>query len=99
MAACPYGSRSFNFQDPRPFLTEIDSAYPTRMRGVVEKCTFCPERLEKGRMPACVEASDGAILFGDFADPESSVRRALTQRFSVRRKPDLGTDPGIYYLV
>jgi molybdopterin-containing oxidoreductase family iron-sulfur binding subunit len=99
MAACPYGSRSFNFQDPRPFLDEINAAYPTRMRGVVEKCTFCAERLEKGQMPACVEASDGAILFGDAADPGSSVRRALAQRFSVRRRPDLGTDPGVYYLI
>ena len=48
MAACPYGSRSFNFKDPRPFVKEINPAYPTRMRGVVEKCTFCAERLEKG---------------------------------------------------
>lgn len=99
MAACPYGSRSFNFQDPRPFLDEINAAYPTRMRGVVEKCTFCAERLEKGQMPVCAEVSDGAILFGDIGDPESSVRRALAQRFSVRRRPDLGTDPGVYYLI
>jgi molybdopterin-containing oxidoreductase family iron-sulfur binding subunit len=99
MAACPYGSRSFNFQDPRPFLHGLNTDYPTRMRGVVEKCNFCAERLEKGLLPACVEASDGAILFGDLADPESTVRRALAQNFSIRRKPELGTDPGVYYLV
>ncbi len=99
MAACPYGSRSFNFQDPRPFLPELNAAYPTRMRGVVEKCTFCAERLEKGLLPACVEASDGAILFGDLSDPQSSVRKALASNFSLRRKPSLGTDPGVYYII
>jgi len=33
MAACLYGSRSFNWSDPRPFLHTIDPAYPTRTRG------------------------------------------------------------------
>ena len=99
MAACPYGSRSFNFQDPRPFIKDLNPAYPTRMRGVVEKCTFCAERLEKGLMPACVEASNGAIMFGDLNDPNSIVRRVLAKNFSMRRKPDLGTDPGVYYII
>ncbi len=99
MAACPYGSRSFNFQDPRPFIKDLNPAYPTRMRGVVEKCTFCVERLEKGLMPACVEASNGAILFGDLNDPNSAVRQALATNFSIRRKPNLGTDPGVYYII
>lgn len=99
MAACPYGSRSFNFQDPRPFLGELNTTFPTRMRGVVEKCTFCSERLEKGQLPACVEASDGAILFGDLKDPESEVYKALRTNFSIRRKPSLGTDPGVYYII
>ena len=69
------------------------------MRGVVEKCTFCAERLEKGLMPACVEASNGAIMFGDLNDPNSIVRRVLAKNFSMRRKPDLGTDPGVYYII
>ncbi len=99
MAACPYGSRSFNFRDPRPFIANIDGTYPTRMRGVVEKCTFCAERLEKGLLPACVEASDGAIVFGDLNDPESDVYKVLHENFSMRRKPSLGTDPGVYYIV
>lgn len=99
MAACPYGSRSFNFRDPRPFIENIDGAYPTRMRGVVEKCTFCTERLEKGLLPACVEASDGAIVFGDLDDPSSDVRQVLAENFSIRRKPTLGTEPGVYYII
>ncbi len=99
MAACPYGSRSFNFMDPRPHVKELNPAYPTRMRGVVEKCTFCAERLEKGKLPACVEASNGAIVFGDLNDPKSIVRRLLSTHYSIRRKPELGTDPGVYYII
>lgn len=101
MAGCPYGARSFNFIDPRKFLPEEvpNPEYPTRMIGVVEKCTFCVERLAKGLLPACVEASKGKILFGDLDNPNSSVRRALAENYSIRRKPDLGTQPGVYYLV
>ncbi len=99
MAACPYGSRSFNFRDPREGLDEINVAFPTRMKGVVEKCNFCAERLAKGMMPACVEASDGAILFGDIEDPDSDVRHALKENFAIRRKPSLGTEPSVYYIV
>ena len=99
MAACPYGSRSFNFQDPRPYIKDLNAAYPTRMRGVVEKCTFCAERLEKGQLPVCVEASEGAILFGDLRDPKSTVSKALAENYSIRRKPSLGTDPGVYYII
>ena len=99
MAACPYGSRSFNFMDPRPHVKDLNPAYPTRMRGVVEKCTFCAERLEKGQMPACVEVSNGAIMFGDLNDPNSLVRKVLANNFSIRRKPELGTDPGVYYII
>ncbi|ABW66263.1 sulfate reduction electron transfer complex DsrMKJOP subunit DsrO [Desulfosudis oleivorans] len=99
MAACPYGSRSFNFRDPREGLKETNIAFPTRMKGVVEKCNFCAERLAKGQLPACVEASNGAILFGDLDDPASEVRRALEENFTIRRKPSLGTEPSVYYIV
>ena len=100
VAACPYGSRSFNWTDPRPYIAEITPDFPTRTRGVVEKCTFCEERLEKGGRPACVEAcEERALVFGNLNDPESEVRQLLRTRFAVRRKPVLGTQPKIYYLV
>ncbi len=99
MAGCPYGSRSFNFRDPAPYVQELNPDYPTRTRGVVEKCTFCVDRLEQGIMPACVEASDGAILFGDLEDPKSEIRQKLREHFSLRRKVELGTNPCVYYLV
>ena len=99
MAACPFGSRSFNWGDPRPFIKKGYPEYPTREKGVVEKCNFCAERLAKGLMPGCVEASDGALVFGDLADPKSEVRRVFRQHFAIKRKPHLGTNPQVYYIV
>jgi len=100
MVACPYGSRSFNWADPRPYIARLSPDFPTRSKGVVEKCTFCYERLEKGQSPACVEAcTEKAMAFGDLEDPRSEVRRLLEARYGIRRRPELGTQPEIYYLV
>lgn len=110
MAACPYGSRSFNWFDPRKFLKEEEQnpEFPTRMKGVVEKCNFCAERLAKGQIPACVEVAqelskkkgrDPALVFGDLEDPDSEVRQVLQSNYSIRRKPSLGTNPNVYYIV
>jgi molybdopterin-containing oxidoreductase family iron-sulfur binding subunit len=110
MAACPYGSRSFNWFDPRKFLKEEDQnpEYPTRMKGVVEKCNFCAERLAIGKIPACVEVAqelckekdrEPALVFGDLEDPDSEVRKVLRSNYSIRRKPALGTNPNVYYIV
>jgi len=100
IAACPYGSRSFNWRDPRPFIEETNPDFPTRTRGVVEKCNFCDERLAKGQIPACVEACEtDCLTFGDLEDPDSRVRELLRSRHAVRRKPGLGTQPQVYYLV
>ncbi|MFH1844675.1 MAG: sulfate reduction electron transfer complex DsrMKJOP subunit DsrO [bacterium] len=101
IAACPYGSRSFNWRDPRPHIEgEMNPDFPTRQRGVVEKCTFCEERLARGEQPACVEArSSGALVFGDLEDSHSEVRHLLHENFTIRRKPGLGTQPEVYYIV
>ncbi len=100
VAGCPYGSRSFNWFDPRPHIRRMHAGYPTRTKGVVEKCTFCDERLAQGRLPACVEACpEKALVFGDLADAGSEVRRLLRQEFTLRRKPELGTKPEVFYIV
>jgi Fe-S-cluster-containing dehydrogenase component len=109
MAGCPYGARSFNWRDPQGyFLGKEDSMnpeYPTRTRGVVEKCTFCTERLAIGLLPACVEACQkrgekGTCLhFGDLNDPNSEVRQILRTEEAIRRKPELGTKPSVFFLV
>ena len=100
MAACPYVSRSFNWKDPRSFIKEINLDFPTRTKGVVEKCSFCQERLAKGLLPACVEAcKEKALVFGDLEDPNSDVRKILDAQYTIRRKPSLGTKPKVYYIV
>ena len=100
MAACPYGSRSFNWRDPRPFIKDIDHGFPTRTRGVVEKCNFCAERLAKDLVPACVDAcKEKALVFGDLEDSESEIRLLLRNNYSIQRKPALGTRPQVYYIV
>ncbi len=100
MAACPYGSRSFNWSDPRPYIQNEISEFPTRTKGVVEKCNFCEERLVNGRTPACVEACrQKALVFGDLNDEQSSIRQLLRARFSIQRLPELGTRPSVFYLV
>jgi len=104
VAACPYCSRSFNWRDPRPYIEDVNGDYPTRSKGVVEKCNFCKERLVKGELPACVEAcaadgNEGVLVFGDLNDPESDVSKALRTANTIRRKPSLGTAPHIFYIV
>jgi len=101
MAACPYGSRSFNFRDPRGdnAIKNENKDFPTRMKGVVEKCNFCAERLAVGKQPICVEVSKGALVFGDLEDPQSEVRQLLKKNYAIRRKQNLGTNPSVYYLV
>jgi len=102
MAACPYGSRSFNFQDPRNALAggkPTNPEFPTRTKGVVEKCNFCAERLAVGKDPYCVEASEGALVFGDLSDENSEIRKVLKENYTIRRKASLGTGPSVFYIV
>ena len=106
IAACPYGSRSFNWRDARANVQgEINPKYPTRNRGVVEKCSFCAERLRAGGEPACVEASrrvpggEGALTFGDLSDPDSDVAKLLRENHTICRQLGLGTGPNVYYIV
>jgi len=110
IAACPYGSRSFNWKDPRPYIAqgpdgEFPSDFPTRAKGVVEKCNFCAERLRDGLEPACVEAArdvpggEGALTFGDASDPDSQVSRILRENHTIARRVALGTGPNVFYRV
>jgi Fe-S-cluster-containing dehydrogenase component len=100
ITACPYGARSFNWRDPRTHIADLNDDFPSRTRGVVEKCNFCAERLATGQQPYCAEACEhGAMVFGDLEDPTSEVRQLLHDNFTIRRKPGLGTQPQIYYIV
>jgi dimethyl sulfoxide reductase iron-sulfur subunit len=113
--ACPYGARTFNwetFSGENPAVPVYGTPeVERRPRGVVEKCTFCFHRIDRGlaqgltpgvdrsATPACVAACPvGARLFGDLNDPDSPVSLALAQNPSFRLREDLGTGPRVYYL-
>jgi len=115
MVACPYEARHFNWEpwtgenpySPDFGLPEVER----RARGVVEKCTFCIQRIDRGlehglvpgvdreATPACVvECPVQARFFGDLNDPDSTVSRLLATRPHIRLREDLGTSPRVYYL-
>ena len=56
MAACPYNARVFNWNEPvrDPDFNYGDKDVPVRGKGVVEKCTLCKERTDRGDEPMCV---------------------------------------------
>lgn len=103
MAACPYEGRDFNWGDPNLPADEMNPethylGNRPRMRGVVEKCTFCIQRTREGRYPACVEACPvGARKFGNLLDPESEVRYILENQRVFRLKEELLTEPKFFY--
>lgn len=118
MAGCPYGSRSFNYVDPIKHLDpeQIESSFPARTKGVVEKCSFCAERInprnpQQGPPPYCVEAcreatlqakpgaTEFALTFGDLNNPRDPVAIKVRTNLTLRRKPELGTLPMVYYIV
>jgi molybdopterin-containing oxidoreductase family iron-sulfur binding subunit len=70
-----------------------------RYEGIVEKCTFCDHRVEKGELPYCIEACPAdARIFGDLNDPKSEVSKILGKYRSFRRKENLGTEPKVFYV-
>jgi Fe-S-cluster-containing dehydrogenase component/formate-dependent nitrite reductase membrane component NrfD len=82
MAACPYDAI---YIDP-----ETHSA---------AKCHFCMHRLEIDLQPACVVVCpEEAIIVGDLDDPESVVSKRIAREASHVRKPELGTQPKLYYI-
>lgn len=103
MAACPYMGRWFNFKEP---VIPKDKANPKthylgnrpRMRNVVEKCTFCIQRVRKGLYPVCVEVCPvGARKFGNLLDPNSEISRIIQTKRVFRLKEELNTQPKFYY--
>ena len=103
MSACPYGARHFNWtdtglsaQDINP-ETEYLSNRP-RMKGVVEKCTFCLQRVRNGLYPACVEICPvGARKFGNLLDPAGEIRYILDHKRVLVLKEELNTEPRFFY--
>ena len=103
MSACPYGARHFNWREPEIPAEELNPkthclGNRPRPAGVVEKCTFCIQRVREGRYPACVEVCPvGARKFGDLNDPESEVRYVLEHKRVFVLKNELNTRPRFFY--
>ncbi|MBN1284598.1 MAG: 4Fe-4S dicluster domain-containing protein [Anaerolineae bacterium] len=93
---CPYRVRFFNYFDPvfaEPLNNQLNPDVTVRSAGVMEKCTFCVQRIRRaehtakveGRtladgevLPACVQACPtGALMFGDRYDAASAVAKLL----------------------
>jgi molybdopterin-containing oxidoreductase family iron-sulfur binding subunit len=116
---CPYKVRRFNFLEFTAAKTEPESLVfnpevTVRPRGVMEKCTFCVQRIQDARqrsggegrslrdgeiVPACAAACPAqAIVFGDLKDPSSEVSRLSANDRGYKVLAELGVKPSITYL-
>ncbi len=86
--------------DPDPTSGPNRTVYlPKRPKGVVEKCTFCVQRIDSGEVPMCVEVCPSrARIFGDLNDPTSKVSQMVRSSAAVNLLPELGTQPKVYYI-
>ena len=77
-----------------------DARYFNEEKGVVDKCTLCSHRVDRGDLPACVETCPSKVrVFGDLEDPKSRIHELLaTRRYRVK-EPQTGNGPQLYYLL
>jgi len=122
---CPYKVRYFNWWDygtvggpyfafPEPLNLQLNPDVTVRTKGVMEKCTFCVQRIRFAQndakvrkreladgdiTPACAQTCPAdAILFGDAHDPASRLSRAKGDARGYHVFDMLNTRPGITYL-
>jgi molybdopterin-containing oxidoreductase family iron-sulfur binding subunit len=115
--ACTYNVRFFNFFNPqweKPLHLQLNPDVSVREVGVMEKCTFCVQRIKAGKrtaatenrelkdgdiQPACAQACpSGAIIFGDLNDHESRAARLAHSPRGTKLLEDLGAEPKVTYL-
>jgi molybdopterin-containing oxidoreductase family iron-sulfur binding subunit len=114
---CPYKVRRFNWFEPEfpePLHLQLNPDVTVRSVGVMEKCTFCVQRIQEGKdrakdenrtvrdgevVPACAQTCPGqAIVFGDLNDPASRVAQVGRDARAYRLFDDLNTRPAVTYL-
>jgi len=114
---CPYKVRRFEWFDPKwesPLEWQLNPEVTVRRRGVMEKCTFCVQRIRsaeyaairEGRQvkdgeiqPACVQSCPARVFtFGDLLDPQSEVSKAWKDPRRYQLLRELNTKPAVAYL-
>jgi molybdopterin-containing oxidoreductase family iron-sulfur binding subunit len=116
---CPYKVRRFNWFDfnirkPPTLRMMMNPEVTVRARGVIEKCTYCVQRIRGAQITAqkenralrdqevrtaCQEACPtGAIMFGNLADKDALVTRWMKDPRTYRVLEELGTRPRTRYL-
>jgi molybdopterin-containing oxidoreductase family iron-sulfur binding subunit len=114
---CPYKVRRFNWFDgewPASLNRQLNPDVTVRAKGVMEKCSFCVQRIKEahGRakyenrnirdgevIPACVQTCPtGALVFGNLMDLESRVRRLAEDPRAYQVMGYLNTKPAVIYL-
>ena len=115
--ACPYSVRFFNWFNPvwdKPLDLQLNPDVSVRDVGVMEKCTFCVQRIKAGEIqaeaekralkdgeirPACVQSCPTkAMVFGDLNDPQSEVSRLARSGRATKLLEEMGTMPHVIYL-
>jgi len=114
---CPYKVRRFNwfeYQWEKPLHMQLNPEVTVREKGVMEKCTFCVQRIKNkkyeadlaGRkiedgdvVPACAQTCPAdAIVFGDLTDPESRVSKMVKDKRAYRILEQMNARPQVVYL-
>jgi molybdopterin-containing oxidoreductase family iron-sulfur binding subunit len=114
---CPYKVRRFNwftYERPYPLNLQLNPDVTVRSKGVMEKCTFCVQRINRAKLDAKAEGrlvADGeiqtacmqscptqAIVFGNLKDPASRVSRIAKGSRGYRMLDELNTRPAVTYL-
>jgi molybdopterin-containing oxidoreductase family iron-sulfur binding subunit len=114
---CPYKVRRFNWFEPDvpdPLHLQLNPDVTARSVGVMEKCTFCVQRIRGGQdqakdenrpvrdgeiVPACAQTCPAqAIVFGDLNDPASRVSQLAGADRGYRVLDQLNTRPAVTYL-
>ena len=114
---CPYKVRRFNWFDwqwPAPLNMQLNPNVTVRSKGVMEKCSFCVQRIKQAHntaknekrtirdgemIPACAQTCPtGALTFGSLMDPESRVSRMVRDPRAYQVMGYLNTKPAVIYL-